>query len=52
MKFKTEIDRIRAAHYFFKYGNAKQQIKAEEMLNKVHRQYGTIDVISIQEITR
>lgn len=52
MKFKTEIDRIRAAHYFVKYGNTTQQIKAEEMLLKVHRQYGTTDIVSIQDITR
>ncbi len=52
MKFKTEIDRIRAAHYFFKYGNTEQQIKAENILNKVYLQYGTIDIISIQEIIR
>ncbi len=49
---KTEIDRIRAAHYFFKYGNTEQQIKAEQMLLKTHRQYGTTDVMSIQEIIR
>lgn len=50
MKFKTEIDRIKAAHYFFKYGNTQQQEKAQQMLNKVHKQYGTTDWITIKNL--
>jgi len=48
MKFKNEIDRIRAANYFLKYGNTIQQEKAEKILANVHRQYGTTDIVSIQ----
>ena len=50
MKFKTEIDRIRAANYFLKYGNTQQQEKAQQILNKVHEQYGTIDWITIKNL--
>lgn len=48
----TEIDRLIAAHYFIKYGNTKQQLKAQQMLKKVHRQYGTIDINTIIDIIR
>jgi len=50
MKFKNEIDRLRAAHYFIKYGNTEQQLKAEKILANVHRQYGTTDIVSIQSM--
>lgn len=48
MKFKTEIDRLRAALYFDKYGTVEQQKVAEKILKTVHRQYGTTDIVSIQ----
>lgn len=50
MKFKTEIDRLRAALYFDKYGTEEQQKVATSILEKVHRQYGTIDIVSIQSM--
>ena len=36
MKFKTEIDRLRAALYFDKYGTEEQQKVAEKILKTVH----------------
>jgi|TARA_B110000503_G_C6914108_1_gene315916 hypothetical protein len=48
-----EITYLRRMIYTYKNpGNDKDFTKAEKHLNKVHRQYGTIDVSAIQNLIK
>ncbi len=49
----TEITLLRRMIYLYKYPANKQEFeRARKHLNKVHKQYGTIDISSIQELIK
>tara|TARA_R100000781_G_C4080256_1_gene127458 strand:+ start:2709 stop:2864 length:156 start_codon:yes stop_codon:yes gene_type:complete len=48
----TEIQIIKQALHFWKYGNEKQFNKAEKVLEKYHNKYGTVDINKIRELTK